>query len=385
MSSASLTIRNFAHLREVTIPLRDIIVVVGPQATGKSLALQLFKLCLDRTRIVRVLRDQGFSWQSPSEFAALYFGAGFERAWRDSTDVAIGTKPFTLQMAAESRGRDGEEAVYFVPAHRTLTISEGWPRRIPRSQSDAPYVARRFAEQLLELMNTRLAGATKLFPQPRRLKAAFRKSIDEAVFHGGLLRLETQGMRRQFVIDHGEQQFPFMAWTAGQREFITLLLGLYHLLTAGQVTKRPDIEWVVIEEPEMGLHPKAIVSVMGLVFELLHRGYKVVLSTHSPVVLDILWAVNRLRRSAHGSAHLCDVFEMSHSVDVLGTMSSALTKDVSVVHLRHGKDQKVESVDISALSPGAEDAAEAGWGGLTGFSGHVASVVAKAANERKAS
>ena len=383
--TGEFAIKNFAHLREVTIPLRDLVVLVGPQASGKSLVLQLFKLILDRTRIVRVLRDQlGFSWDSVAEFASLYFGAGFEGSWKASTEISIGSQIFTLQKVSESRARDGEEAVFYVPAHRTLTIAEGWPQLFSRSQRDVPYVARRFAEQLLELMNTSLSDTAKLFPAQRRLKEAFRKCINDAVFHGGTLRLDTSEMRRQFVIDYGDQRFPFMAWTAGQREFIPLLIGLYHLLTSGKVTKRPDIEWVVIEEPEMGLHPQAIIAVMSLMLELLHRGYKVALSTHSPVVLDIVWALKRLRSNPNGNSYLCDIFDMKHTKDVLETMTSALTKECAVINLRQTKDGKVEYINISELNPGSPNNAEAGWGGLTGFSGHVADIVTKAVNSQRA-
>ena len=41
----------------------------------------------------------------------------------------------------------------------------------------------------------------------------------------------------------------------------------------------------------MGLHPQGIATAMLLVLELLRRGYKVVLSTHSTVVLDMVWAL----------------------------------------------------------------------------------------------
>ena len=41
---------------------------------------------------------------------------------------------------------------------------------------------------------------------------------------------------------------------------------------------------------EMGLHPRAIAVVMLMVFELMARGYRVCISTHSPQVLDAVWA-----------------------------------------------------------------------------------------------
>jgi hypothetical protein len=49
-----------------------------------------------------------------------------------------------------------------------------------------------------------------------------------------------------------------MASSAAQREFVPLLLGLYWLLPAAKIAKRDKIEWVLIEEVEMGLHPSAI-------------------------------------------------------------------------------------------------------------------------------
>ena len=66
-----------------------------------------------------------------------------------------------------------------------------------------------------------------------------------------------------------------MTWTAGQREFTPLLLGLYHLLPPRKLLKQPHIEWVIVEEPEMGLHPQAItVFLLSLVIRA--RASKVV-------------------------------------------------------------------------------------------------------------
>lgn len=61
-----------------------------------------------------------------------------------------------------------------------------------------------------------------------------------------------------------------MAWSAGQKEFMPLLLGIYCLSgPPTQVVNREDYEWVIIEEPEMGLHPQAIQSVLLEIIELI--------------------------------------------------------------------------------------------------------------------
>lgn len=99
------------------------------------------------------------------------------------------------------------------------------------------------------------------------------------------MKLETDNLR-----------IPFMAWSAGQKEFMPLLLGIYCLSgPPTQVVNKEDYEWVIIEEPEMGLHPRAIQSVLLEIIELMKNGYKVIVSTHSTIFPEFVWAFNNLR------------------------------------------------------------------------------------------
>jgi len=373
----TLTVENFAQLQYVELPRADLVVLVGPQATGKSLVLELLKLAIDRNRIVRVLKQHGYKWERPQELAALYFGGGFEQSWTASTRLRYAGEKLTLRDIAKSR-YPGEDTVFYIPAHRTLAIADGWPRRFTEYQVDTPYVARRFSEELLTALNQGL-GKGKIFPHDRRLKDAFRKLIDEAVFHGATLKLEVSGMRKQFVLEYEETAtLPFMAWTAGQREFTPLLLGLYHLLPpGGSPPKRTNVQWAIIEEPEMGLHPKAIVAVMAVVLDLLARGYKVALSTHSPTVLEVIWGMSQLKGVKDGPARLCKMMGLpGRDKSVLRTATEALKRTYSVVHLQHDQPGRVISKDISSLNPGAADQRELNWGGLIGFSATVNDMVA---------
>lgn len=374
-----LTVKNFAQLEEVVLPLADLVVMVGPQAMGKSLVLELLKLAIDRNRIVRVLKQHGFTWDRPEDFAALYLGGGFENSWTARTQVRYDGEDLTLHDVARSRTYKGEDSVFYIPAHRTLAIAEGWPRSFTQYQVDTPYVARRFSEELLTSLNQGLVGKGKIFPHDRRLKDAFRRLIDEAVFHGATLKLDVSGMRKQFVLEYEQTaSLPFMAWTAGQREFTPLLLGLYHLLPpGGSPPKRSNVQWAIIEEPEMGLHPKAIVAVMAVILDLLARGYKVALSTHSPTVLEVIWGMSRLKGIADGPARLCKMMGLpERDQSVLKTAGEALKRSYSVVHVQHGPGGRVISKDISHLNPGAADEREWEWGGLIGFSAKVNEMVA---------
>ncbi len=172
-----------------------------------------------------------------------------------------------------------------------------------------------------------------------------------------------------------------MTWTAGQREFTPLLLGLYHLLPPRKLLKQPDIDWVIIEEPEMGLHPQAISVVMLLVLDLLWRGYRVVLSTHSPHVLTAVWMLQRLKEHRARWQLVCDAFEVRRTPALRRVAESALTKEYRVHLLGFEEDGKVRSTEISALDPESPDERESGWGGLTGFSSRFGEAVRIAVNE----
>jgi hypothetical protein len=189
-----------------------------------------------------------------------------------------------------------KEQLFFIPAQRVLTLENGWPRSFTSFEVGDPYVVRNFSEHLRLLMQQGLGSkGSAIFPQKGRLKRELREALDHSIFHGAQVELNTIGMRKRIQINMGGNLLPFMAWSAGQREFMPLLLGLYWLMPASKASKKPDIDWVVIEEPEMGLHPRAILSVILSCLELLHRGYRLLISTHSPVLVEAVWAIRFLQ------------------------------------------------------------------------------------------
>jgi len=225
-------------------------------------------------------------------------------------------------------------------------------------------------------------GGDKLFPLNRVLKTEYRELIDDAVFHGGTVGLEQdQQHAKRLKLTHGTSQLPFMTWTAGQREFTPLLLGLYHLLPPRKILKQPDIDWVIVEEPEMGLHPQAVTVFLLLVLDLLWRGYRVALSTHSPHVLTAIWMLKRLQEHHARWQLVCKAFDVPGTPSMRKVAEAALKKSYHVHLLEFGKDGKVRAKDISALDPDSNDEGMAGWGGLTGFSSRFGDAVRDAVNE----
>lgn len=170
-----------------------------------------------------------------------------------------------------------------------------------------------------------------------------------------------------------------MVWSTGQREFFPLWLSIYWLLEKQNNQRWP---WILIEEPEMGLHPKAMVAVMLVVFKLLKEGKRVIISTHSPQILDVVWAIREMQKIQAAPSHLANIFEVSKfkAADrrrILDLCQTMLAKTVRTYYF--SKEEKGVCIrDISTLDSGDPQIDIAGWGGLTEFSSHVGHAVADA-------
>lgn len=280
-----------------------------------------------------------------------------------------------------------KHALYYIPAHRTLVLAGGYPPRFQQHSRETPFVVRHFSEQLREVL---IQGTNEqaLFPHGRRLKNLIKAKLDEAIFHGTRLLDDKSGAESRLVLDvgAGKQSLSYMTWTAGQREVIPLILGAYYLLPAGGSTKRKDIDWVVIEEPEMGLHPRGIRAVFLLALDLVGRGYKVVLSTHSPLILDLIWALRTLRERGGEYQDVLRLFGYDASKPTPPGerhMAREALKKCYSTYLFDFDKKRVTARDISSLDPASPVSEVAGWGDLTGLSTEIAEIVADVTNRRR--
>ena len=366
-----LHVTNFGPIREANVEFGDLTVLVGPQATGKSLFVQLVKAVADAGAIRKDLNDYGFDWQHgknvEADYAAIYFGGGLDTVVRADTTLVRDGKTVTFGSVAKPAGRASPKAtVFLIPAQRVLVLQDGWPKPFMAYSPGDPYCIRQFSDTVRLLMEQGTRSFDAFFPHPKRLKGALKKSIDESIYVGGRLHLATDGMRRRIVLTPASQDssLPYGAWSAGQREFTPLLLGLYWLMPLGKATRPEAIKTVIIEEPEMGLHPQAVVTFGLLVLELMHRGYRVIVSTHSPVVLDLVWAIRSLSKlpAADGVTALCKVFGVASLAGGIEQVFRTALRKSYRTYFFHRKPGGVETVDISTLDPGDDNEDVAGWG-----------------------
>lgn len=271
-----LNIKNLGQIKSANIDFGDLTLFVGAQATGKSILLQLIKLLFDISNIKDTLLKYGYDWEMKvSNFSELYFGEGMRNLLGDSTEIICDNIRNPLNELLKNRYFSSDpERIFFVPAQRVLTLENGWPRSFTSFAIDYPYVVRQFSEHLRLLMQQGFMNKDKdngIFPQKGRLKQEISDALDASIFHGARVELNTVEMRKRIQLTVNGNLLPFMAWSAGQREFMPLLLGVDWLMSVSEEPKKSDIDIVVIEEPEMGLHPRAVLSVIVMCLDLLHK------------------------------------------------------------------------------------------------------------------
>ncbi|MDE0554959.1 MAG: AAA family ATPase [Candidatus Poribacteria bacterium] len=378
----NLKLTSLGQIPEADISFGDLTVFVGEQASGKSILLQLLKLILDAGAITHTLKKHGFDWQKKVDnFLFLYFGEGMQTIWNtDETKVSIDKVDFTPRKALSRRKT--KENLFLIPAHRVVTLKDGWPRAFTDYATSDPYVVKAFSEELRLLLEKGLgSGKGPIFPQVGRMNKTLRDAIRESIFGDAEIRLDRSGLRKRIVLDVAGTQLPFMTWSTGQREFTPLLLGLYWLMPSGRVRKKDNINWIVIEEPEMGLHPQAISSLLLVFLELMKLGYKVIISTHSSQILELIWAIRFIAKSNAAPTRLRQLLDLNANAYSKNLTETILNKKTFKTYYFSRKKGVVNVKDISTLDAEDPDEAVSDWGGLTLFSTKSADVVTRAVSE----
>ncbi len=373
-----IKLTSLGQIHEADITFGDLTVFVGEQASGKSILLQLVKLILDAGDITQTLKKHGFDWQKKAEnFLSLYFGEGMQTIWNpDETKVTVDKVDFTLRKALSKRKKD--ENLFLIPAHRVVTLKDGWPRAFTDYATSDPYVVKEFSERLRLLMEAGLgSGERAIFPQEGRMNKTLRDVIGQSIFGDAEIRLDRSGLRKRIVLDIAGSQLPFMVWSTGQREFTPLLLGLYWLMPSGKARKKDKIKWVIIEEPEMGLHPQAISALLTVFLELMRRGYKVIVSTHSAQVLELVWTIRYLVKARAEPVQLLKVLDLRSNHFSKPLAETVFEKTFKTYYFSR-QDKIVNVKDISTLDAEDPDEAVSDFGGLTAFSTKTSEVVSEA-------
>lgn len=380
-----IRVENFGPIGSVDVTLGDLNIIIGPQASGKSLFLELFKLIVDQNSIIDTLRKYNYilSKNDAEAFIDYYFGEGLHTLFTKKTQVDFSGKSFSFcDMLKNPKTRPNtKESVFYIPAQRILSLSDGRPKNFMEFDGSAPFVLKKFSETLRVFIQGGLGNPDIIFPMNNRLKGAVKNSIDNSVFHGAKVIIDKSSGQRKMKLSVGNTKLPFMTWSAGQKEFMPLLLAMYCLSgPPSSVINKDDYKWVIIEEPEMGLHPRAIQTVILELLELIQSGYKVIVSTHSPTLLEFAWVFESLKDLPQDKlkSALCELFEIDKGCTVANIFDGLHNKKMKTYYFSTKKGLKgVVSTDISSLDVENDNLDISEWGGLSSFSGKASQVVGK--------
>ena len=103
-------IYNLGPLGTVDIDLGDLTILVGPQASGKSIALETLKLAVDHNSVIGNLNRYNYTLgHNIDNLLNVYYGDGMASIWTDETSVMLDGHGLTKEQIS-SRNNDDSEA-----------------------------------------------------------------------------------------------------------------------------------------------------------------------------------------------------------------------------------------------------------------------------------
>ena len=280
-----LTVKNFRGLRDVTVPLKPLTVLIGPNDSGKSTLLEAV--------------DTLFGWDE----SAVHGGLELPRAdhWNFDFQMSVmlqaaGVGGVVAEIADADDGevsRRGSEEVDS-PGRRYSVFGGGSSVRYDRISvnplelcfsgeqivHDVPFMSVR-----IESDGSNVPGLLdKMLRSHRPRFEAIVAKCRELVpgFRDFSINLPKHGEVELYLWLDGGIELPTDRASAGVRALI-------FYLTLAHRPGRPDI--VLVEEPENGVHPERLGEIMTLLRLLTEPkdgepGTQVILTTHSPFLLD---------------------------------------------------------------------------------------------------
>lgn len=186
MSISTLKLENVGQITCAEVTFGDLTVLVGPQATGKSIFLQFLKLVLDTGYIHDQLRKHGIDWRRQiAYFLDVYLEEGMGGVWRDGeppSTISRDGKPTSINDLVAPQHRSRKTTAFYIPAQRVLSLANGWPRPFQAFAAEDPFAVRDFSETFRRLMEQEFSRTADLFPKTNRLKKEYGEKLSQHLF-----------------------------------------------------------------------------------------------------------------------------------------------------------------------------------------------------------
>jgi len=278
----SVQFKNFKALRDATLPLDQFTLIVGPNGSGKTTALQAVNVAVNPVppnfdQVISAGLDQKAVVETVIAFHQPYGGINLRTVWR------YGDRPLSQYVSATP-----ERNSVFVPEELIKKLN-----RIRLYSLDAQSIAAfRPLHGGAELMQNG-ADLVVVLDQLRDGNPERFEALNEALgqwmpeFDRILFETPAQG-QRAFLLRTSRGKHSIPAASLSQGTLLALAL-----LTLAYLPDPPSV--VCLEEPDRGIHPRLLRDVQEALYRLTYpenfgesrEPVQVIATTHSPYFLDL--------------------------------------------------------------------------------------------------
>jgi hypothetical protein len=366
-------LENFGPIRDADVTFGDLTLMIGPQGTGKSLFLQMFKLELDAQLVLASKRTSGYIWpRSVDELLGIYFN--WNQTGISTIDTKVNSAPISVP-ADNGMGLSSEfENVNYIPSNRDKVLNDGY--FVQRSQQRLMYI--------LEHLHGFVSGFQFVYFNQNSRKFQFKDKDQlfwpaNSIYYGLEPTFIEEDNRLRFGLSGEGKSLDYRLWSFGQGSYFPIAITFEQLkryvLDSGHIHESIKHRYIVIEEPELGLHPKAIQDFMLQVFGMMQLGFKIILSTHSDYILETVWVLKQLQEQKVSFQALEHLFQTENRPE-FKVVFEALTDKSYRTYFFKKEDDGVHAKDISSLDLLSEEDDISDWGGFMNFKERANAVVA---------
>ncbi len=348
-------VKNLGPIKDCKVEFGDITFIVGPQASGKTMFLESLYLYRYKDEIEDNLKKYSYNFKGLIDLTKLFYGDFQSNLWNRTTECLLnGINIYDKEQILLP-------FIDFIPAQRSVTIIDGRFKNFNEFDLECSYIVKEFSEIL------RNYTSIKNFED-------FKFEYIESIYHKGHIFIDDSTFgQKKFRMKVGDSNIPFSSWSMGQKEFTPLSIFL----------QGSPYDWIpgylIIEEPELGLHPQAILDFMSYLITNVFCNHqkdvntKLIISTHSDTIIQLAWALVNLAENATEEEYIKNVSEL---LNIKGD-----TQNLKYLY-QHKDNIKTfffkdgVSKDISSLDAWSDDEDVVEWGGLTSFISKSGNIVA---------
>ena len=319
----TISIKNFGPIKHIELDIKDIMIFIGPQASGKSTIAKLI-------HFFKHVISESLYLKNPDNAMPLFKTFFGERYILNSPSAEIVYHCKTYHITLE-KGKIYHEPLLETPDYKTILIPAG--RAVYSLISDS----------LFSLTSESVNIDPMILNFGRHIELSRHKIGNIARKKKDLEHLFQEILKGEFKYVNGENRIYFFQdntqvcskdkyitldrASSGQQEVLPLLLILKNIFYSKQ------IHFVTIEEPEAHLYPYSQYKLIELISRLhnsIPKKHKLIITTHSPYILS---AFNNVM-FAYQTAQLTNAKSEVH--DVIPKQSWINPKKVGAYFVENG-------------------------------------------------